>query len=256
MPLELVETLFSAVHEEQGKLINQNEDLLIFTASYSEVLLYKHFEEMLELARKYKLKLLILSNGTPLTSEKMEILLKYPDVLNALVLNIPAFDSTTWCEYTGLPASQFDKLMKTLTVVEEKFSYLGKGLKFCINGIGDDAHQKQIENAKTMFPKFDILVNHVQNRGGKLKDVIDGSVLVEGKVVGCSDWVNRIYESIHINALGEFFICCNDYDYEYVFGDIKTSTISEIWGSEEHIKTIRKAFNGMCRHCKFAVTNY
>lgn len=252
MPLELVETLFSAIKEEQGNLIN-TDNLMILTANYSEVLLYKHFEGMLELARKYNLRLHILTHGTPLTPEKMDILLKYPDVLNALVLNVPAFDAATWSEYTGFPIKKFDTLISNITLAEQKFSYLGKSLKFCINGIGDDAHQKQIENAKTMFPKFDILVNHVQNRGGKLKDVIDGSVLDEGKVVGCGDFVDRIYESMHINALGEFFICCNDYDYDYVFGDIKTSTISEIWGSEAHIDTIRKAFNGICRSCRFAI---
>lgn len=254
MPLELVETLFSAIQTEQGKLINQNEDLLIFTANYSEVLLYKHFEEMLELARKYKLKLCILSNGTPLTTEKIEILLKYPDVLNVLMLNVPAFDAVTWSEYSGLPAKKFDRLMETLETVEQKFSYLDKGLKFCINGIGDDAHKRQIENAKRMFPKFDILVNHVQSRGGKLQDIIDSTVLDEGRVLGCGDFVDRIYESMHINALGEFFICCNDYDYNYVFGDIKTSTISEIWGSEKHITTIHEALNGICRFCKFAIS--
>lgn len=253
MPLDMVEKIFANIASEIGNLLKSDEEgLVIWTHSYSEVLLYKHLKGLFELARKYKLKLLVLSNGTTLTPDKAAILRQYPDVLKALILNVPAFEADIWSEYTSLPVKKFDTLMNNLQNVSKEFSYLNKGLKFMINGIGDDAHKAQVENAKRLFPHFDLIITEVYNRSGKLEDIIDGPS--HEKVIGCGDnFVDRILESIHINAIGEYFICCNDYDYEYVFGNVNDSSFSEIWGSEEHIKTIHRSLNNFCKKCNFAI---
>lgn len=250
MPLQMVESIFAAINAEKGKLISENH-MPIFTANYSEVFLYKHFAEMMALARKHKIKLIISTNGTTLTPEKLAILADYPDVLATLAINIPAFDADTWSDYVSLPVEKFDTLVQRLGEISESLSYLGKNLRIMVNGIDDEDHLKQIAIARDMFPQYDILVSSVQSRSGQVEGVSHGPILSE--VTGCSAFIDRIHESIHINSIGDISICSNDFKYEYVFGNINTSTISEVWGSEPHIEVIKKAFSNMCKVCKYAI---
>ena len=78
MSPELMEKIFVDLIEERKKengLVSKSFNGF-YTAHYNEILLYKHFDKMLELCRKYKLYTLVLSNGTTLTPEKTD-LIKY-----------------------------------------------------------------------------------------------------------------------------------------------------------------------------------
>jgi radical SAM protein with 4Fe4S-binding SPASM domain len=58
---------------------------------------------------------------------------------------------------------------------------------------------------------------------------------------------------LHINSLGETFICCDDYHMEYKFGDFKTMELKEFWNSEEHRNIMKKAGETLCKKCIHAV---
>ena len=58
---------------------------------------------------------------------------------------------------------------------------------------------------------------------------------------------------LHIAANGDTFICCNDYDFETVFGNTNDKPISDIWMSMEHKNMTVKSFENFCRTCVHAI---
>ena len=76
------------------------------------------------------------------------------------------------------------------------------------------------------------------------------------KVVGCGNGYEvggRPNGWIHINANGDMFICCNDYDFETVYGNINDKSIKDIWMSKEHKDMIQKSYDTLCRTCTAAI---
>ena len=56
MPLDKLENILKQLSEGKGDFVD-NDLNLIYTANYNEVILYKHFEEMFDLYRKYGFKI-------------------------------------------------------------------------------------------------------------------------------------------------------------------------------------------------------
>jgi radical SAM protein with 4Fe4S-binding SPASM domain len=69
------------------------------------------------------------------------------------------------------------------------------------------------------------------------------------KVVGCKNSGDRISDWLHVNSAGKVFLCCNDYNFEYQFGDLNNQTVNEIWRSEKHIEVVERAFKEICTKC-------
>ena len=112
-----------------------------------------------------------------------------------------------------------------------------------------------------MFPKLNIYKdNALIDRSSYLKNINIFSnekylkaVSDDGKkkVVGCSE--KRAEEFLHISANGDVFLCCCDYKFETVFGNIYDNTIKEIWKSIDRKNMINKSFSDFCRKCALAV---
>lgn len=256
-----------------------------YTAHYNEVLLYKYLEEMLQTAQKYNLKTSILSNGTNFTEKKIEILKKYKNTIAGVYLNIPAFEEDLWKERSGIKNKSFEDLRKNVLNLMKAFPEMVKEKKICVGvnipnqesveslTLGTNApiidtsrygeSFKQIEIAEKMFDGLTIYSSpNLTDRSGFLskEKVIDNNKLIQinkyskKEITDCNLGENgRLYGWLHVNALGETFICCNDYDYDYVFGSLVDKGLSEIWFSEEHIKTIARSLKTMCKKCCNAV---
>lgn len=288
MSPELMEKIFIDLLEERNK-----EDGLVdkkfngfYTAHYNEVLLYKHFDKMLELCRKYKLYTMILSNGTTLTPEKTDLIKQYPDVIVGICLNTPAFDAETWSKRSGININMFPKLINNIKYAYENLSNMvkAKTLSIQLNGVTnnslrlsggwiekgknfpndinldpvDGELEQQYKAAKDMFPDLNIFKNPgLIDRAGLLGDVISNLPSIKDysknrKFIGCGNGHEiggRPIGWIHINSAGEAFLCCNDYDFEFKFGNFKTQKLKDFWGSDEHINTIKKSYETICQGC-------
>jgi radical SAM protein with 4Fe4S-binding SPASM domain len=60
--------------------------------------------------------------------------------------------------------------------------------------------------------------------------------------------------NIIINHSGDVVLCCMDWKYQYMFGNVLDKPLSEIIKSEKFIKTAEATQNGLydvtlCRHC-------
>jgi radical SAM protein with 4Fe4S-binding SPASM domain len=292
MPIETLNNILSQLSEGKGKFVSESFDF-VYTAHYNEVLLYKYFEEMLGLFRCYGLRTIILTNGTPLTRNKIDIIKKYPDVVYGICLNIPESDPALWSKATGKPESMFPKLINNVKYAIEQLPdmFKEKRMSIQVNGMNQFSLSQyggwldmlpnapeinldpekgtlasSVKGFKELFPDLQIYeMPHLIDRAGHLdkQKVITNINGIKNhakkdklKVIGCGNGIEvggRPNGWIHINANGDMFICCNDYDFETIFGNINEKTIDEIWMSKEHKDMIEKSYNSLCMTCAAAI---
>ena len=227
MSVELLEKIIKNLIDEREKpdgLVSKAFNGF-YTAHYNEILLYPHFEELLKLCRKYKLVTMVLSNGVPLTRDRIDILKKYQDVLSGICLNTPAFDAETWSKRSGINIKQFDTLIDNITYAVEQLPNMVKNKAFSIqiNGVHDlsfgdkggwlDKGEQfptdidlnvqsgelvqQEKKARELFPNVNIFtVPYLIDRAGLLDEVITNKHAIERnlmknnqnkKVIGCGN---------------------------------------------------------------------
>ena len=292
MPIEVFENIIEQLMAGKGTFVADNFDF-IYTAHYNEVLLYKYFPEMLEVLRKHKIRTIILTNGTPLTKAKTDLIREYKDVVYGICFNIPASEPEEWARATGKPVKMFDKLLEQVTYAVEQLPEMvaAKAMSIQVNGINKnslveyggwitqlkDAPQMDMDPVtgtlarmangwKEMFPGLQVYeMPALVDRNGHLDTHqiitnIDGIKLKEKKnftrVVGCGNGIEvggRPNGWVHIAANGDLFICCNDYDFETVFGNANDKPLKDIWMSVEHKMMTAKSFNNFCKTCVHAI---
>lgn len=262
-----LETMLSNIRSSQSLCQNFEH---IYTCHYNEILLYPYFEDMLKLFRKYKFKTLLLSNGTPLTKSKLDLILEYPDVISGICLNVPDIDKEQWAKKAGFSESVYATLIRNLTYINEKYPHATIQVNTSIIDVKEkgilntDADNEKIVNSfKTLFPNLGVSVLRVlSDRASRLTEhnvVFSNQRAVftnEFSVSGCTHSSNeggRLYSWFHINAKGDMFICCDDYDMKYKFGNILTNSFDSVWNSTNHAEVIRKAQSEMCIKCASAV---
>lgn len=224
---ELLEKIIKNLIDEREKpngLVSKSFNGF-YTAHYNEVLLYPHFEELLKLCRKYKLVTMVLSNGIPLTPDRVDLLKEYQDVLSGICLNTPAFDAETWSKRSGINIKQFDKLISNIKYAIEqlpemvnrkafsiqingshelsfgdKGGWLEKGPQFPLDmdlnvQTGELVQQKK--KAEELFPGVNVFtVPYLIDRAGLLDEVMSNKPAIEKnlmknnkdkKVIGCGN---------------------------------------------------------------------
>ena len=76
------------------------------------------------------------------------------------------------------------------------------------------------------------------------------------RVIGCNGGIefrSRTNEWVHINPNGDLFICCADYNFETVFGNVNSTSLKNIWSSRERQEMIKKSYSDMCTKCSAAI---
>lgn len=285
MSPELLEKIIINLIEERNKngIVNKSFKRL-YTSHYNEILLYPHFEKLLELCKQYGLTFSLLSNGVALTKEKVDLIKQY-GVVSDILLNIPAFTNELWSKRSGMNIKLFDRLISNVEYArKELFGLVRNGLfKIQINGVdrnsvwiskgecfpndlSETELEEQIIKASKMFPNIKLIVdNNLVDRVGLLDKIFTNkptiiSKLQKGdetkKVIGCNVGVEiggRALGWLHINSKGETFLCCNDFHFEHKFGDFKTQKLNEFWGNDFHISMIENAFKTICSNCSAAI---
>jgi len=241
----------------------------IYGSHYNEMLIYRHLEEMLKILREYRLGIVVLTNGTPLTPDKTDLINKYQDVIWGLCVNAPIWtDPELFAKRTNMNKSLFGKLLENVRYAYENLDNKNL-LSIQINGhdresgalkgpkfpdISPIELDTQVAAAKALFPNANIFKQpHLIDRVGLIDDYISSSPFVhpDKKVVGCSG--KRDTEWLHVNANSELFLCCNDYHMEYKYGSLKENSLEELWMSSKHKELMEKAWGGICKTCTSAV---
>jgi radical SAM protein with 4Fe4S-binding SPASM domain len=282
MSIETMEDIFKQINDGRGIWVE--EKIENFPIHFNEILLYPYFKEMLDLHRKYKIKIHIFSNGVNLTKEKTDLIKEYRDIVGSVQLNVPSLNEKQWSEFTGFNIKIFPKLVNNLKYAQEQFFNLFGSDEFYImaNGINEKSLFKNggwldvldkaptynldlndgtlaeiVKEMKTILPKVNIWGrNNLGDRVGVLKtfNVISNQNAIKqknrGNVIGCA---NSNPDSLYISATGNVYICCTDFNYETAYINIKDKTIKEIWHGQERQEAIKKAYSGICTTCFRAI---
>ena len=249
--------------------------ITVYTARYNEILLYKHFKEMLDIFREHKLYTVVLTNGLALTKEKTDLITEYKDVVWGIHFNVPSANPETWAKMTNKNPKMHERVMQNIRYAIDTFPV--DRISLGINGINQSSSHVMtiLENApdidlddetgdtaiaykemKERFPEIEIGVNSsLVDRAGYLdvQKIIKNNISHKGKVIGCSNMGSRTETWLHINANGDVFICCNDYNFETVFGNIHETSIKDIWNSQARRDMIDHSYKGFCTTCVHAI---
>lgn len=228
MSPELLEKIIANLIEERrpGGLVSNNFGGF-YTAHYNEVLLYPHFENLLHIAQKYKLCFMVLSNGVPLSPEKVDLMVKYKGVVNGICLNIPAFEQDLWAKRSGINYKQFNRLLANIRYAMDKLPDMvsNKSFSIQVNGANDNSFgerggwlekgkdfpsdmnldplmgelAKQEELARTLFPGLQVFgVPSLIDRAGLLDNIMTNKQAIKRnlqkgdetrKVIGCGNGI-------------------------------------------------------------------
>jgi sulfatase maturation enzyme AslB (radical SAM superfamily) len=282
MPIETVENVFRQLNEGRGTFVTLGR-IYNSPIHFNEVLLYPYFEEMLELHRKYNIGMRIYTNGVNLTTEKINLIKSYKDVVEQVALNIPSLNAKQWSEFTGFNVKIFSKLLENLKYAEQELTEVYGPDKFYImaNGVNEKSLFKNggwidvlenapkydmdvesgtlakiVEEMKFLFPRINVWGrNNLGDRTSILDDlkIISNQSAIQnkssGKVIGCGTGYD---EGINISAAGNVFVCCIDFNYETAYANINQTPLKDIWQTLRR-PAIKQAYEGLCKNCLHAI---
>lgn len=292
MPIETLADILQQLVDGKGDFVSESFNF-IYTAHYNEILLYKHFEEMLGLFRCHGFKTMILTNGTPLTKAKVDIVKQYQDVVYGICFNTPSSNPERWSKLVGMPEKMFPRLQENIAYAIEQLPEMfnEKRMSIQVNGLNNmslteyggwldilsnapvldldpktGSLSKEVNEFKELFPGMQVYeMPSLIDRAGHLdkhqvitniNGISKHAKKDKSKVIGCGNGIEvggRPKGWIHINANGDMFLCCNDYDFDSIYGNVNDKPIKDIWMSKEHEESIDKAFKAMCTTCAAAI---
>jgi radical SAM protein with 4Fe4S-binding SPASM domain len=281
MSLEVMESILKQIDDGRGDFVDPNIEIINNPIHFNETLLYPYFKEMLDLHRKYNIKMYLFSNGLNLTREKTDLVKEYHDVITDVILNVPSIEREQWSSFTGFNPKLFDKLLDNLHYANNVLGkiFVGQQLMILVNGISPEAkvenggwmevlenapvysdfdHIKIVKKMENLFSNIMIsLRNNLSDRTNVLSElkVISNQKAISdrrnGVVIGCG--FKYPDEHLYISSTGNVYLCCADFNYETVYENIKNKTIKEIWNSKERQSAIKKAYSSTCTTCLRAV---
>lgn len=227
----------------------------VFLQSYNEPTVDRRFVELCQALFAKGLPVAVLSNGSGFTPAKTDALIE-SGPLRYLCINLSTLDRERY---------QKDRGEDHLTVVLRNLDYMkdrpvANEMKIVVLGRGDDEHQKDFESIRDRFAgsRFVVEAHVVMDRAGWL-DVGTKAQDREKRLAGCDNVGSRPLQHLHITPHGKCVLCCEDYDENYVVGDLTQNSIAEVLEGDELAK-MRKWIYGieeapadfMCRDCVFA----
>jgi sulfatase maturation enzyme AslB (radical SAM superfamily) len=240
MPAELFTLLLQRAVEYGIVKISMNH--------YSEPTLNPDLIQRIEEAASHRLTVRLHTNATLLDETKVRRLADAGNV--ELVINIPSVDPVEYERVTG--TKLFDRVMANLELIHQH--QLSTTLS--INSPRDSADQ----NVRMINDKFESWFGPsvawpTDNRAGLLEHPeYARPVSHAGRLNGC---LVAIYQ-LNVSFEGKAFLCCQDFDQQYILGDLRESSIAEIASSERAVEIRRMILGGqtapadfLCRRCEW-----
>lgn len=214
---------------------------------YNEPTLDIHFEERIAFLQGSGLKLIIHTNGSGLTKDRL-MLLKESDLLEAIKFNFPVTDEKTFVKITGYHGYK--------KVVENIYNALNMGIpvSFVVNGKEIESKRNGLEIQRLFqIDPSQIDLGKTTWRAGAVQGWEEKNVYIPGILSGCPN----VITFLTIGIDGECYICCMDYFKKYPIGNILDMEINEIMKSEKAINIRKKVCgylksdaNFLCRKCE------
>lgn len=273
----LLDRILGQICGAKGKLVSEGL-WHIWTGHYNEILLYQYFTVLLTLLKKHCLCTTILSNGTTLSANNIPQLVwgVKDKMIIGFCFNIPSVIPDDHARYTGRDPSVCARMVTNLRDLINKVKDhmdVSKALSIVVNGVADNhhdllgrrapkikvgEHDRQFDAIREKFPDINVYkFGWLFDRAGWLSKfgIIHNwpPARLDQTVVDCNNGPSRPFTWAHINSLGELFLCCCDYCFDFTFGSLATHDLADVWFSTDHARMIVRALGGFCRNCVSSV---
>jgi len=228
----------------------------VFLQSYNEPTLDRRFVEYVSALFAAGLPVAVLSNGSGLTPKKADALMA-AGTLRYLCINLSTLDHERYKAERG--EDHLNVVLRNLDHIRDK--KIAEQMRIVVLGEMTDAHRADFEAIRERFAgsRFEIELAQAQDRAGWL-DVGIKTMTPKQKLAGCDLIGSRPIQHLHITPRGACILCCQDYDENYVVGDLRNSTIGEVLASDAMAKMRRWTYgveeapdDFICRTCVWAI---
>ncbi|HUR83366.1 MAG TPA: radical SAM protein [Thermoanaerobaculia bacterium] len=241
-----------------GELAEHRETIDgVFLQSYNEPTIDRRFVDHCKTLFDAQLPVAVLSNGSGLTPAKVDGLMK-AGRLRFLCINLSTMDEEKY---------ERDRGEDHLRIVMRNLDYakdlpVADEMRIIVLGSGDDEHRANFEAVRDRYAgsRFDVQQHLTVDRGFWHLEVGRKAMQRVGKLAGCELIGSRPLQHLHITATGAAILCCQDYDENYVVGNLHHQSVQEVLESDEMAKMRRWAYgvedapeDFICRSCSFAI---
>ncbi|MBI2214064.1 MAG: radical SAM protein [Acidobacteria bacterium] len=227
----------------------------VFLQSYNEPTIDRRFVPQCHQLLDAQLPVAILTNASGLTPKRVDEILTRGK-LRYIAVNLSTLDRARYAADRGA-----DHLVNVLRNVD----YLSKNpiateMRIVVLGQGDDTHRSDFDAIRERYDgtPFAVTFHTVMDRAGYL-DLGAKPAAPHVRLRGCDNIGSRPIQHLHITPAGLCVLCCQDYDENYVVGDLSRSSIDEVMSGPEMARMRRWAYgieeapdNFICRNCVFA----
>jgi MoaA/NifB/PqqE/SkfB family radical SAM enzyme len=229
----------------------------VFLQSYNEPTVDRRFVEQCRTLMAADLPVAVLSNGSGLTPSKVDALISAGG-LRYLGINLSTLDRDRYAHDRG--EDHLAAVLHNLDYVRNLA--LAKQMNIVVLGTGDELHHRDVAAIRERFAGslFEVTQHVVMDRAGWL-DVGLHTMGSNKRLAGCDNLGSRPLQHLHITPHGKCVLCCEDYDENYVVGDLKASSIGEVLAGPEMARMRRWVYgleeapdDFICRKCIFART--
>ncbi|HYC93259.1 MAG TPA: radical SAM/SPASM domain-containing protein [Thermoanaerobaculia bacterium] len=241
-----------------GELVAYRESIDgVFLQSYNEPTIDRRFVDHCRTLFEAGLPVAVLSNGSGLTPAKVDGLLQ-AGRLRFLCINLSTMDEERYARDRG--EDHLRIVTRNLDYAKDK--PLADEMRIIVLGSGDEEHRANFEAVRDRYAgsRFDVQQHLTVDRGFWHLEVGRKAMQRVGRLAGCELIGSRPLQHLHITATGSAILCCQDYDENYVVGNLHRQSVREVLESDEMAKMRRWAYgieespdDFICRSCTFAI---
>ena len=120
-------------------------------ATYNEPNLDDTFTEKLQIMTSMGFQYEHISNGSMITTELTDFLIKHPQNIKQFRLNIPTLDEKKWKDMTGASLTVLYRMYYQLHYLFERASQLNFKIGVIVNGDGSEDHKQEFQKVYQKF---------------------------------------------------------------------------------------------------------
>lgn len=184
---------------------------------YNEPTIDPLFLQRVDIIRKYKLKLVLFTNGTGVTKDILNSLAN-SGVLRSIYFNLPSVNPAIFIQRTGY---------KNPELIINHIQYaIDIGLKVIISVQGTKEEQlSELPLIEKKFPSAGITAIPSFDRAGVLKNYYNQDIHLNKRYLnGCG----FVLTNVHIGIDGEMYLCLEDFFKKNVYANITDGSLSQI----------------------------
>lgn len=221
-------------------------DIITF-AAYNEPMLDPFFIPRLQSLSSRGYRYWSFSNGSSLTEEIAEFLLKDKPLIYQFQFNIPSLDPSILAQQVNITFEQAVCAVDNIKRFLPQLAALGKVINICCHGNYDEKHHQSFSEILTFANQNNMKAElaYTTNRGGMLKGV--GRKIDHGTdKLHCN---NNFLSNIYIDIEGNLFLCCVDYFKESKYGNIFQNDFIDLFSGFYRAEVLLRFRNHFCRFC-------